>query len=98
MNLGTYTQYGDGYMKQRLSFSPVKLSNGGGLSSWECCYGYTDNYWSNTIGARARAGVRFRGYASYGNCSPRYWFGYYSAGYTSSYYGGSAQARIKKRS
>lgn len=98
MNLGTYTQYGDGYMKQRLSFSPVKLSNGGSLSSWECCYGWTSNYWSNTIGSRVRVGVRFRGYAYSGYCSPRFWYGTYSAGATASSYGGSAQARIKKRS
>lgn len=98
LKLGTYEQLVNDYMKRRLSFSPVKLENGGSLSSWECCYGYTDNYWLNTVGSRSRLGLRFRGYAPNGYCSPRYWNGPYSAGSTTSFSGGSAQARIKKRS
>jgi len=96
--VGRYTQVGEGYAKKRQSYTPVKLENGGSLSSYECFYGYTDNYWGNTIGNRYRVGLRFRGYANNGYCSPRYWYGDHTAAYTYANFAGSAQARIRKRS
>lgn len=98
LSLGSYAQVASGYMKKRLSYSPVKLENGGDLSTYECCYGYTDNYWGNTVGHRWRVGLRFRGYAHNAFCSPRAWYANYAASHPYRTSGGSAQARIRKRS
>ena len=94
---GSYTQLGNGYYKSRLAYSPMKLANGGDMASWQCCYGYTDNYWG-TFGKRSRIALRFRGYASSTICSPRYWSAYNSASAPHAFHGGSAQARIRMRS
>ena len=98
IKVGTCTQVGGGYAKSRISYSPVKSENGGDLSSWQCYYAWTDNYWNGTVGRRARVGLRFRGIAAHAYCSPRIWNGSASAAHTTRSYGGSAQARLRKRS
>lgn len=98
LSLGNYTQFNDGYYKARLSYSPMKIADGGDFSSWECAYGYTRNQWETTVGKRARIGLRFRGYATSTYSSPRYWYAIYAASSTYAFFGGSAQARLRKRS
>ena len=87
----------DGYTKKRLGFTPHKTENGGGLGSWQCCYSWTYPYWSRTLNQRVRIAVRFRGYAIYGSCAPRYLDARYAVSATSVNYGGSAQCRIVQR-
>lgn len=90
---GEGTNLGSGYYKQRIGYSPIKVANAGSLASNECCYGYTENYWGS-VGQRVRLSLRFRGYASATNCSPRYWYAPHAASFTTSNFGGSAQALI----
>ena len=92
------TNCNDGYAKRRLGYSPMKVENGGSLTSGECYYGYTRNEWATTVGKRARIALRFRGSANSATCSPRYWFAYYSAGFATRSFGGLAQARLRERS
>lgn len=91
---GEATNLADNYYARRLGYSPVKMQGGGGLGSYECCYGYTRNEWASTVGKRVRIALRFRGFASYAYCSPRTWTASYSASYASRNIGGSAQALI----
>lgn len=91
---GEGTNLADGYYARRIGYSPVKAQGGGGLGSYECCYGYTRNEWATAVGKRVRIALRFRVHAYFAHCSPRIWFAYYSASYTSRYIGGSAQALI----
>ena len=94
----TLTNCIDGYAKRRLGYSPMKIANGGDLTSGECYYAYTRNEWCSTVGKRARIALRFRGNANNAYCSPRSWNASHSAGHTSRYYGSLAQARIRERS
>ena len=91
---GEGTNLTDGYYGRRIGYSPMKASNAGGLSSYECCYGYTRNEWTTTVGKRVRIGLRFRGYAHATACSPRYWHAIYASSYASRNFGGSTQALI----
>ena len=91
---GEGTNLGNGYYARRLGYSPLKAANGGGLASYECCYGYTANSWNNTVGKRARIALRFRGSANAAYCSPRYWYAYDAASIANRYAGGSAQALL----
>ena len=79
---------------RRLGYSPVKMQGGGGLGSYECCYGYTRNEWASTVGKRVRIALRFRGTAISAICSPRSWSANNSASSAYRAYGGSAQALI----
>lgn len=98
ISLGNFTQLDDGYYKARLSYSPMKIADGGDLSSWECTYGFTRNEWQTTVGKRTRICLRFRGYAISPYSSPRLWIASNAASYTFAYSSGSAQARLRKRS
>lgn len=86
----------DGYYAQRIGYSPLKAANGGGIGSYECCYGYTQNNWGETVGKKTRIALRFRGYSHNTNCSPRNWNANYSASNTNRYNGGSAQDEKEK--
>lgn len=92
------TNCNDGYAKRRLGYSPMKVEDGGSLTSGECYYGYTRNEWASVVGKRVRIGLRFRGHGRIASCSPRSWTGYHSASHASRTYGGLAQARIRQRS
>lgn len=91
---GEGTNLANGYYARRLGYSPLKAANGGGLASYECCYGYTANNWNNTVGKRARIALRFRGSAYFAACSPRYWHAFSAASFTYRSNGGSAQALL----
>jgi hypothetical protein len=91
---GEGTNLADGYYARRIGYSPIKAQAGGGLSSHECCYGYTRNEWATAVGKRARIALRFRGFAHYAHCSPRYWSAYNAASNTFRFFGGSAQALL----
>lgn len=91
----TYENKSNGYTIQRCANMPVRLIAGGNISQGECYYNYDQKYWSNKKDQRVRVGLRFRGYAFSGFCSPRFWIATYSAAATARSYGGSAQARIE---
>lgn len=91
---GEGTNLADGYYGRRIGYSPLKASNAGGLSSYECCYGYTRNEWATKVGKRVRIALRFRGYAYYAYCSPRTWNANPASSSAIRAIGGSAQALI----
>ena len=91
---GEGTNLTDGYYGRRIGYSPMKASNAGGLSSNECCYGYTRNEWATTVGKRVRIGLRFRGNAALTYCSPRAWSASFASSAAIRSYGGSTQALI----
>ncbi len=91
---GEGTNLADGYYGRRIGYSPLKASNAGGLTSYECCYGYTSNNWATAVDKHARIGLRFRGIAHYTTSSPRYWSATYSASHELRSSGGSTQALI----
>lgn len=84
----------DGYCKNRLGFTPYKITDGGNMSSWQCCYSWAYPYWSSTLNQRVRIAVRLRGSAYYALCSARSLSANDSAANTYVSYGGSAQCRI----
>ncbi len=85
---------GSGNFKKRMGLTPYKTENGGNIGMWQCCYGWTEPYWLDLYGQRARIAVRLRGDATYATCSARYLNAINSAAYAYVYYGGSAQCRI----
>jgi len=91
---GEGTNLADGYYARRIGYSPIKAQAGGGLSSYECCYGYTRNEWATAVGKRARIALRFRGNANSATCSPRIWNANNAASIPNRHYGGSAQALL----
>lgn len=92
--LGTVTNLGDNYANTRQSLTPWKTVNGGGLSTGQCYYQYDNNYWSTVLQQRVRIAARFRGYAYYGLCSPRYLDAHFAVTLATQYVGGSAQILI----
>ena len=81
------------YMRRRLPNTPLPASHGGGFGKGECGYGYMANYWGSA-GKKTRVGVRC-GYGAYSSfLSARFLYAYYTAGYTSSYFCGSAQVLL----
>ena len=92
--LGTYTNLGNSYVLKRQPYSCWKTENGGSISTGECHYVYDHNYWGSVLNTRYRIGLRFRGYANFGNCSARYVYAHYAASYTYRASAGSAQALI----
>lgn len=94
-HMGSWFNMASGYAIQRDAYLPRRRQAGGNMSQGECYYSYEGKYWSTTVGTRARVGLRFRGFATYTICSPRYWSGLYAASLTTRYFGGSAQARFE---
>ncbi len=92
--IGEGTNLGDGYAIRRLPYAPWKLEKGGSISTGECLYVWDNNYWSTTLNQRMRLACRARGYASRGNCSPRYLLANFAVTSATRSYGGSAQALI----
>ena len=85
---------GNGYFKKRMGLTPYKTENGGNIGNGQCCYGWTEPYWIDFYGQRARIAVRLRGYAALALCSARYLNAHYSAANANVNNGGSAQCRI----
>lgn len=85
---------GGGYFKKRMGLTPYKTENGGNIGNGQCCYGWTEPYWIDLYGQRARIAVRLRGYANNAVCSARSLYAYSSAANANVYTGGSAQCRI----
>ena len=94
VKLGTATNLGDNYTKTRQSLTPWKTINGGGLSTGQCFYVWDNNYWSTTLQQRVRIAARFRGYAYFGYCSPRYMNAFIAVTFAHQAFGGSAQILI----
>jgi hypothetical protein len=87
------------YAKARAPFTAWKTENGGNLSTYECWYGYSGNYWAygsaGVVGKPTRIAARFRGTAIYGNCSARFLYAYNAASAAYRYLAGSAQFLIE---
>ena len=94
MKIGTFENISDGYYKVRVPFSGWKKENGGNISQGECCYGWSNNYWGNTIDQRVRIAARFRGYAHNGYCSPRFLNAANAVAHALRNIAGSAQALV----
>ena len=92
---GTYTNLGDSYTLKRLPYTSWKIEKGGSYSTGQCYYHYDNTYWGSALNTRYRIGSRFRGYAYYGNCSPRFVNAFTVATHASRNSAGSAQALIK---
>lgn len=92
--LGAAKVLGNAYSLADVPMTPWPAKSGGGFSQGMCHYCYCATYWSKTLGARVRIGVRFAGYANYGYCAPRHVYGSFHAGYTFTFFGGSAQVLI----
>ena len=91
---GSCTNIGDGYSVLRSSYSGWKQKAGGGISTGECYYAWDNNYWSTKLNQRTRIAARFRGYAYYSFCSPRYLSAANVVTHATRAYGGSAQALL----
>lgn len=85
---------GGGYFKKRMGLTPYKTENGGNIDFYQCCYGWTEQYWLDRYGQRVRIAVRFRGSALFAACSPRSLYAGSSAASAIVSLGGSAQCRI----
>lgn len=96
MRVGHLINGGNSYARERMPHSPWRTVGGGGISTGECYYAWQICSWGSTIGSRVRIGLRFRGAAAYGVCSPRDFDAYYSVGYAYVYYCGSAQVLLKE--
>lgn len=90
---GSVVTRSNGYIRRRLANTPLPAAMGGAYSRGECAYGYMANYWG-AAGKRTRVGLRFGSYANNSKLSARYLNASYSAGYTYSYYCGSAQVLL----
>ena len=91
IKIGSTTNLGDGYAKTRQALTPWKTVNGGSMSSGQCFYDWSNNYWSKTLQQRVRVSARFRGFTSSGGCAARYLYAGYAVSSSSVYDGGSAQ-------
>ena len=91
---GSCTNVGDGYSALRFSYSGWKQKAGGSISTGECYYTWDNNYWSTKLNQRTRIAARFRGYASFSSCSPRYFSASHAVSSTARSYVGSAQALL----
>jgi hypothetical protein len=94
--IGESENISDGYSLKRQKETPYSVLRGGSLSTGECFYQLGNNYWSNVLDQRARIGLRSRGHAYIGSCSPRYLYAYFVASYSHRLYGGSAQVLLKR--
>ena len=94
--IGNATALGNGYSLRDMPMSPWKIKKGGSLATGMSHYGYDSVYWSNLPGQRVRVGVRFRGYANTGTCSPRNLHAVYHAAATNANFAGAAQVRLQE--
>lgn len=94
MKLGSSTNLGDSYAKERENYAAWKTAKGGSLSTGECYYAWDNNYWSSTAMQRVRISARFRGSANYAYCSPRNLYAHHAASATTRHHAGFAQVRI----
>lgn len=85
---------GGGYFKKRMGLTPYKTENGGNIGNGQCCYGWTEPYWNDLYGQRARIAVLLRGAATFVSCSAHSLYAYSSAAFAYEGFGGSAQCRI----
>ena len=93
--VGEHTTIASGYSQADYEGTPFKKTGGAAFATYMAHYVYENNYWSySAYGVRARLGLRFRGYANYGSCSPRSLIAFSAVGYTNYYYAGSAQVRL----
>lgn len=95
--IGNAVAIGNGYSLRDMPLTPWKIKAGGGLGTGMCHYGYDSVYWSTTLGQRVRVGVRLRGDARYGVCSPRALYAADAASATYTFFGGSAQVLLQGR-
>lgn len=94
LNLGT-SMNADGYIKDRLGYSPFATENGGSLSTYMCSYIWNTNYFNtSTLNRRTRVAFRVSALAYLSHCSPRYLRAYNSCAYTSRDFGGLAQVLL----
>lgn len=94
--IGESENISDGYSLKRQKETPYSVLRGGSLSTGGCFYQSGNNYWSNVLDQRARIGLRSRGLAANGYCSPRSLFVNYVASLSYRYFGGSAQVLLKR--
>ena len=80
-----------GWLKKRYGNTPMEVMVGGGRNSYTTGFNDNNNYSSNTVGDRARKGVRGGGYAYGSLCASRSLNAGNSVLIASRYYGGSAQ-------
>lgn len=97
----TYTKLGtqspllsDGYIKDRIGFTPLKTANGGGLSTWQCSFAWSNAYWGQKENSRYFLAVRRRGRSYDAVCGFRTVLMHSAASYADTHNGGSAQCRI----
>lgn len=95
-NIGESLNTLNGYTLKRWKETPYATVLGGSGSTGESFYQYGYNYWSNTIDQRARIGLRSRGFAPSGACSPRLLHAHYAASSSARNSGGSAQVLLKR--
>ena len=95
LKIGTFVNLSNGYCQKRTPYGGWKTKNGGNISSGECCYGWSLNYWSTVANVRVRVGARLRGFSDYSFCSARFLSAHYFAGIASRNSAGLAQALIK---
>jgi hypothetical protein len=94
----SYDMIGDGaivgsrYVMLRQPFGSWTYATGTTISTGECGYHWEAALASNNN--RCRAGVRFRGAASYASCSGRHVSSNYSVVYCTAYFCGSAQVLL----
>lgn len=93
-HLGGVVTANNGYSLKDLEMAPFATQLGGSVSQGMCHYNYLGKYWASTQGAKARVGVRFRGFAHASSCSPRYLTATNGAGTTNQDYCGSAQVAL----
>ena len=87
----------EGYALRSVPFSNFPIKIGGGLTKGECYYIWNSNWWGySTPGDRVRIAQRFCGYATRGNCSPRFAHCNYAVSFPYASSGGSAQVRLKR--
>lgn len=93
--MGDFDNKLNGYVKKRAPYTGWKVENGGNIITGQCCYGWSDCYWGNTIGTRTRVAARFRGNAPYSYCSARSLTAHFAVSYALRHIAGSAQALLK---
>lgn len=84
------TNDADSYVTAREPYHPYPIKRGGGISTGECYYCLSNNYWGS-VGQRVRIALRFRGAANLSFCSPRSLTAHYAASLTTRATGCSAQ-------
>ena len=86
----------DGYCQERIGFGPWSIAKETSMAKGQSFYAWANNYWSSKANSRVRLALRFRAYASNGNCGARSVYAVDAAGYAHAYIGGSAQCRLRR--